>query len=354
LIADVLARQQVKVTFFAANEHTKTGDGSLGTHWAPWWKARAAEGMSSLRTPGIMSIGVATCQGRRLDFASAHRPGPTRGATSSGRRRSTAKRSTERLNALYEVTGKKPLPLFRAPGGKTSPALLQAAKACGYEHVAWSPAGFLGDELPSEKASNEALLKKALRDVRSGDILVAHLGIWSRKDPWAPAVLEPLIVGLKEKGFCFFDLARSPSLSRLDCKGALTMDWIEEAFSFVQQWLFETLMQPAMFALGLGNFLEDGYAAAAGCSWGLIQIAVLVAVIGPLQRWRPGGACKRPRHHPHRHSLHRSFTGWAFSGWACSSWSIRCSTGCSACCELRASATFHVDQFLPASPTRRW
>jgi hypothetical protein len=32
---------------------------------------------------------------------------------------------------------------------------------------------------------------------------MAHLGIWSRQDAWAPAVLEPLIVGLKEKGFCF-------------------------------------------------------------------------------------------------------------------------------------------------------
>src|SRR6476469_2668667 len=44
LVAEVLARQQVKVTFFAANERTKTGDGSLGEQWAPWWKARAAEG----------------------------------------------------------------------------------------------------------------------------------------------------------------------------------------------------------------------------------------------------------------------------------------------------------------------
>ena len=44
LIADILKRQQVRVTFFAANEPTKTGDGSLGEHWAPWWKARAAEG----------------------------------------------------------------------------------------------------------------------------------------------------------------------------------------------------------------------------------------------------------------------------------------------------------------------
>ena len=29
--------------------------------------------------------------------------------------------------------------------------------------------------------------------VRGGDVLVAHLGIWSRRDAWAPAVLEPLI-----------------------------------------------------------------------------------------------------------------------------------------------------------------
>src|SRR5262245_17022392 len=44
LIAQVLAHQQIKVTFFASNEATKAGDGSLGAYWAPWWKARAAEG----------------------------------------------------------------------------------------------------------------------------------------------------------------------------------------------------------------------------------------------------------------------------------------------------------------------
>ena len=77
--------------------------------------------------------------------------------------------------------------------------------------MGWAAAGFLGDELPSEKFSNDALLKKALRDVRSGDILMAHLGIWSRKDPWAPAVLEPLIVGLKERGFCFETLRTHPA-----------------------------------------------------------------------------------------------------------------------------------------------
>ena len=36
LIAEVLKRQSVRVTFFAANEPTKVGDGSLGPQWAPW------------------------------------------------------------------------------------------------------------------------------------------------------------------------------------------------------------------------------------------------------------------------------------------------------------------------------
>jgi peptidoglycan/xylan/chitin deacetylase (PgdA/CDA1 family) len=80
--------------------------------------------------------------------------------------------------------------------------------------VGWSPAGFLGDELPSERVSNAALLQQALQRIRSGDILLAHLGIWSRKDPWAPAVLEPLIVGLKQKGFCFRTLDAHPDYSR--------------------------------------------------------------------------------------------------------------------------------------------
>jgi peptidoglycan/xylan/chitin deacetylase (PgdA/CDA1 family) len=44
LVADVLNRQQVKVTFFAAQERTRMGDGSLGEYWAPWWRARGAEG----------------------------------------------------------------------------------------------------------------------------------------------------------------------------------------------------------------------------------------------------------------------------------------------------------------------
>lgn len=210
LVAEVLARQQVKVTFFAANERTKVGDGSLGEHWAPWWKARAAEGHAFASHTWDHAYWRGDVAGDPPRFRMRPSAGPDEGRDlvwSSARYCEEIARSATRLRA---ITGQEPLPLFRAPGGKTSPKLLAQARACGWEHVGWSPAGFLGDELPSDNASNAELLARALRDVRSGDILLAHLGIWSRKDPWAPAVLEPLIVGLKEKGFCFRTLREHP------------------------------------------------------------------------------------------------------------------------------------------------
>lgn len=211
LVAEVLNRQNVKVTFFAANERTKEGDGSLGNYWAPWWKARAAEGHEF----ASHTYDHAYWRGDLPGVETRFRIRPTSGAFEG--REFTWDAATycgqidHAAQRLQDFTGKKTLPLFRAPGGKTSPRLLAAAKACGYAHVGWAPAGFLGDELPSEKFSNDALLGKALRDIRPGDILMAHLGIWSRKDPWGPAVLEPLIVGLKAKGFCFQTLREHPA-----------------------------------------------------------------------------------------------------------------------------------------------
>jgi sterol desaturase/sphingolipid hydroxylase (fatty acid hydroxylase superfamily) len=65
------------------------------------------------------------------------------------------------------------------------------------------------------------------------------------------------------------------------------MDWIESTFALAQQGLFEAWVSPAMFAMGLGNLLEDGFTATGWLLVGLAQLVVLVAVIGPLQRWRP-------------------------------------------------------------------
>ncbi|WP_411878869.1 sterol desaturase family protein [Polaromonas sp. YR568] len=65
------------------------------------------------------------------------------------------------------------------------------------------------------------------------------------------------------------------------------MDWLSDIFSTAQQWLFEAAVQPVMFALGMGNLLEDAYDATAWFMAGVIQIVILLAIIGPLQRWRP-------------------------------------------------------------------
>lgn len=210
LIADVLARHQVKVTFFAANEATQTGDGSLGEHWAPWWKARAAEGHEFASHTFDHVYWLADLPGDPPRFKVRASAGPRAGVTETWTAAQYCAEIDRAGARLAQITGKKPLPLFRAPGGKTSPAFLAATRACGHAHLGWSPAGFLGDELSSETYPNDQLLKKALRDVRSGDILVAHLGIWSRKDPWAPAVLEPLLTGLKARGFCFRTLREHP------------------------------------------------------------------------------------------------------------------------------------------------
>ena len=216
LMAEVLARQQVPVSFFAAHERTQTGDGSLGSDWAPWWKARAAEGhvFASHTHDHTYWLADLPPQGDQARFKVRASAGPQQGQVQTW----TAAQYCEELHRasrrLAEVTGQPPLPLVRAPGGKTSPALLQAAKACGYQHVGWAPAGFLGDELSSRTHSNERLLASALANIRAGDVLMAHLGIWSRQDPWAPAVLEPLIVGLKQRGLCFATLREHPSYRR--------------------------------------------------------------------------------------------------------------------------------------------
>jgi len=84
--------------------------------------------------------------------------------------------------------------------------LAQFAATCGYpRHVHWANAGFLGDELPSERHSNRHLTERALANIRAGDVLMMHLGIWSRKDPFWPQ-LDPLIAGLKARGLCFATL----------------------------------------------------------------------------------------------------------------------------------------------------
>ncbi len=214
LVAQVLQRHQVKVTFFLAAERTKTGGHSLDEQWAPWWRERVAEGHafgSHTWDHDVWRADLAPAAG-----AARFRLQPTQGPQAGKLREMDEAAYCAELKRpathFKQMTGAAMAPIFRAPGGKTSPALLAAASRCGFSHVGWADAGFLGDELPSDKFPNDQLLRKALRDVRAGDILLAHLGIWSRRDAWAPAVLEPLITGLKARGLCFATLREHPQL----------------------------------------------------------------------------------------------------------------------------------------------
>jgi sterol desaturase/sphingolipid hydroxylase (fatty acid hydroxylase superfamily) len=72
------------------------------------------------------------------------------------------------------------------------------------------------------------------------------------------------------------------------------LEALANAFGTVQSELFEAVVQPAMFSLGFANFLDDGFDATGWLLVGLLQLVVLVAVIGPLQRWRPVEAVSDP------------------------------------------------------------
>ena len=202
-IADILARHHIRATFFVAQEKTLRGDHALDASWAPFWKARVAEGHAfgshtwrhgSFRKDGADGrVSYRLMDGSTVQLDSAQ----------------VCEELRQPDRRFAELTGRPLDPLWRAPGGRTTPLTLQAAEACGYRHVGWAPAGFLGDELPSDAFPNEVLVRRALDTLKDGDILMAHLGIWSRKDPFAP-MLNPLIGELQRKGFCFATIPERP------------------------------------------------------------------------------------------------------------------------------------------------
>lgn len=195
-IASILRKHNVKATVFIANEKTWNGDNALDPAYAKFWKTFAADGHV-----------FGTHTWRHWYFRSDVGTDQVAYISNTGKRETLdQKQVCEELRkparAFEQITGVKMAPLWRAPGGRTTPRVLEYASACGYRHIGWTPNGFLGDELSSEKFPNRVLLAKSLRTIRDGDILLLHLGIRFRKDPYWP-MLDPLLTGLKQKGYCF-------------------------------------------------------------------------------------------------------------------------------------------------------
>lgn len=208
LIANTLKAHHVKATFFMANEKTTRGDYSLDPSWAAYWKARVAEGHAF----GSHTFDHVYLQGDGADGKIVVKP--QFGVDAGKKMTWTAQQycaEIKRVDSRFqELTGHSIDPIWRAPGGRISANTIAAAKACGYRHVGWAKAGFSGDELSSDAFPNAMLLKRSLASLKDGDIFVSHMGIWSRKDPWAPANLDALITGLQQKGFCFATLREHP------------------------------------------------------------------------------------------------------------------------------------------------
>ena len=200
-IAEILRRRGIRATLFVAHEPTHRGDRSLDPSWADFWRARAAEGHV-----------FASHTDRHWYFRSDPTPGEVRYAARSGGgevrlnqdamcRELSAPLDRLRASAPQAVI----LPLWRAPGGITTPNALRLAEACGFRHQGWTRNGFLGDELNSDTHPNTTLRDQALRNIRDGEVLVMHWGVRSRKEPYAD-VLEEVLAGLQARGFCFAPL----------------------------------------------------------------------------------------------------------------------------------------------------
>jgi len=200
-IAATLRRHQVRATLFLADEPTFRGDRTLDDSWAPFWRARVAEDHN-----------FASHTWRHWYFRGDAGPGQTRYVNRTGPGAETLTQATlcaelarpmERLRQL--APGAEVLPLWRAPGGITTPGALAMAAACGLRHQGWSANGFWGDELDSAAHPNATLARRAIANTRPGEVVVLHWGVRSRRDPLAH-VLDEIIAGIKARGLCFAPL----------------------------------------------------------------------------------------------------------------------------------------------------
>lgn len=201
MIAASMARHGVRATLFIANEPTHRGDRNLDPAWAPFWRARAAEGHV-----------FASHTWRHWYFRGDPAPGRTHYASRRNEGAETLDqaglcaelaRPTDVLRAM--VPNAEILPLWRAAGGIVTPGAVRMAAACGLRHQGWTANGFLGDELASETHSNAALLRQNLARIRANEVLVMHWGVRSRREPFG-LIFDQLLTGLLERGFCFATL----------------------------------------------------------------------------------------------------------------------------------------------------
>ena len=210
LVAVVLKRHKVRATFFASADPTPQGGDALDSTWAPWWKARGDEGHAFASQTRDEVLWLGDVRGKPPGFLVRPQLGAFAGRTFTW----SAAKYCENINVtadrLAHITGVNAMAAFRAPGDRVSPALVAAAKACGFRHVPTVPVAFLAEGANAPRSPTDKQVAQTVARVRPGDVLLAHLGVWSREVPQVPVGLEPLITGLQAQGFCFRTLREHP------------------------------------------------------------------------------------------------------------------------------------------------
>ena len=184
-IARILKREQVRATFFLANEKTFRADHALDPTWRDYWLERVAEGHAfGNHTFRHVYARRDLAEGKLL--ATVDYSGPEIRLDE----RSFCAELKKADASFQALTGRHLDGLWRAPGGHTTRQTIRWAANCGYPlHVHWDEAGFIGDELSSETHSNDQLLKQALARIKPGTVTMMHLGIRSRRTPLARIVV---------------------------------------------------------------------------------------------------------------------------------------------------------------------
>ena len=202
-IAEILRRRGVRATLFVADEPSFHGDRTLDDAWAPFWRARAAEGHTFASHTWRHWYFRGDPAPGRVRYAS-RRPGERAEVLDAPALCAELRRPIDRLREM--APGAVVLPLWRAPGGIVTPnAVRMAEESCGLRHQGWTANGFWGDELDSAAHPNAALARRAIERTRPGEVVVIHWGVRSRREPFA-GVLEEVIAGLQARGLCFAPL----------------------------------------------------------------------------------------------------------------------------------------------------
>ena len=131
------------------------------------------------------------------------------------------------------------------------------------------------------------------------------------------------------------------------------MDAFAELFTNVQSALFEGVVQPLAFALGLGSRLEEAFTATEWFLVGLLQLTVMLLVIAPLQRWRPVEPVTDPSAVRtdvlytliHRLGLFRLVLFFTVDGYLFDLWGFL---------HVQGFANFNIDDLWPGVTDRHW